>query len=283
MIIRLSGANFSANKLETITLHRDVSPETLAILANYTRVLTQQQKLAVDDFLADLVTEGIWPRIENLYIPALANDVTETLYNVKKGSTDAVPSATYYEMHENGLKAIGYTSSSAAVNIANIAQVSMSGSLMGYHYGVYVREIDVNDTELRDMFLYTPISGGYRAPLLVRIPADSKFVASCTGTGIDYSLGNIVAELGTFKGFIGFSSGQDKIRGTIGATPLTSASLEVSDTVFTNSMAQVGYNYAQKPSTQIGMNLISTGLDMTAAQLASYNTLCDTLMDVLVP
>ena len=83
MIIVLPGADFSENNIGTIQLIRELAPEVAEILSHYSRALTDSQKFAFQDFYDALIREGIWSKIENLFIPALASTVTEAFYPVK--------------------------------------------------------------------------------------------------------------------------------------------------------------------------------------------------------
>lgn len=59
-----------------------VSAETARLLSNYSKSLSDNQKIAVDDFYTGLTTQGIKSKIKTLYIPLLANDVSEVFVNV---------------------------------------------------------------------------------------------------------------------------------------------------------------------------------------------------------
>ena len=52
MIIRLSGANFSANNIGKINI-QELTDETKNVLKNFTRSITTQQKYALQDFSLD--------------------------------------------------------------------------------------------------------------------------------------------------------------------------------------------------------------------------------------
>ena len=88
MIIKLVGADFSANNIGKVTLKREVSDATKSLLSNYTRSLTTSQQLAVEDFIIGLKSNGLWASIGNLYIPALAGNLNETMFNIKTETKD---------------------------------------------------------------------------------------------------------------------------------------------------------------------------------------------------
>ena len=84
MIIQLNGLNFSNNNIGNISGAKDLSDLTKKVLGNYTKTLTTSKQLAVDEFLTALQTEGLWAKIENLFMPCLAGNLSEVMYNVKK-------------------------------------------------------------------------------------------------------------------------------------------------------------------------------------------------------
>ena len=144
MIIKLVGADFSANNIGKVALKREVSAATKTLLSNYTRSLTTSQQLAVEDFILVLKTNGLWPSIRNLYIPALAGRVDETMFNIKTETKDTTPSSEYYLLESNGLRA-KYYSTNTVIPSDSRAIVKMNASYMNLHYMVYVSKLE-NDT-----------------------------------------------------------------------------------------------------------------------------------------
>ena len=64
MILRLSGADFSANNIGKIDIVRELSEDTISLLSNFTREITNEQRFAVQDFINGLKSNGIWSYIE---------------------------------------------------------------------------------------------------------------------------------------------------------------------------------------------------------------------------
>lgn len=109
MIIVLKNADFSANNIGKITIPRDPSQEALAMLANYTRSLTDEQVLAFDDFQQGLKDAGIWAKITHLYMPILAGQLSEICVNLVDENfasdlTLGTDAATYLTLNSKGVK-----------------------------------------------------------------------------------------------------------------------------------------------------------------------------------
>ena len=144
MIIKLVGADFSANNIGKVALKREVSSATKSLLSNYTRSLTTKQQLAVEDFILGLKSNGLWASIGNLYIPALAGNLNETMFNIKTETKDTTPSSEYYLLENNGLRT-KYYSTNTTIPSDSRAIVKMNASYMNLHYMVYVSKLE-NDT-----------------------------------------------------------------------------------------------------------------------------------------
>lgn len=138
MIIVLKGADFSANSIGTVTIgggDSGLSADTVSLLSNYTKSLTDTQKLAVQDFISGLKSTGIWSYIGNLYLPVLANDLTEVMFNVKTQVNDfASPDSTHYALQDGGLKCI---SSDYSPPTSSRIIVKLNASQLNHHVMVF--------------------------------------------------------------------------------------------------------------------------------------------------
>jgi hypothetical protein len=275
MIIKLASADFSANNIGQLDFQRALSVDTVALLAHYTRELTNDQKFSVQDFIAGLVSEAIWTSIDNLYIPVLGIGIGEAFFNVKKGVLDFTPSATYYEMDSYGIRPKAGTT---AVASANIAKATLGGSRKDYHMMVYVAHAAMNDSIEWDMPIMCN-NGGVLAGLRgQRNTAANVFSISSYSSG-SLSIQNVPSSE-VISGFWGISSGQAKAVGLVnGYSGGQLNHVEADDATFTGKLASIGYQYADKPMMQTGMRIISTGRYLTEAQLAAYNVLCDALVE----
>lgn len=104
MIITLNKADFSGNNIGIVVIDRDVSPETLELLANFTKGLTKTQQLAVDDLFINLKNAGIYSKINHLFLPILAGTKVEAFFDVIT-KTPFLPAKTDgYILADNGLK-----------------------------------------------------------------------------------------------------------------------------------------------------------------------------------
>lgn len=80
---------------------------TLTFLANYSKSLTEAQQFATQTLLDGMESNGINDYVSNLYLPVLANELSEALLNKKTLINDqASINGTYWELNaDGGLKA----------------------------------------------------------------------------------------------------------------------------------------------------------------------------------
>lgn len=282
MILRLSGADFSANNIGTMLFARELTAETITLLSNYTRTLSEAQKFAVQDFLDGLKVEGIWAHIENLYIPALAGDLSETLYDVKGGVVDANPSADYYLIERNGLRTNFY-SSKTVIPTKSRAIINVNGSYMNQHYMVYTAdnvwgEENHNKTEY---FLTSYGNPAYRGLKITENNNNNQWLLSITGNP-ERSVQSVSnSKIGTtIKGFICISSGSDGtpigiIDNYVGSQL---SPTETTDTTMTDVPTFIGCNVQGNACCSTPMRIISTGTAMDMTMMQKYNELCDALI-----
>ena len=282
MIIRLSGADFSANNIGTIQLIKEVTQETRDLLANYSREFTKTQKLAVQDFIDGLKSEGIWSHIENLYIPALAGDLSESLFDVKGGVVDANPSADYYLIESNGLRTNFY-SSSTVIPTNSRAIINVNGSYMNQHYMAYIADNVWGDENhySYEAFLTSYNNSAYRGLNIAENTNNNQWLLSITGNPERAVQSVSNSKIGTtIKGFICISSGSD-------GTPIgiidnhvddQLSPTETTDTTMTDVPTFIGCSVQGYAKCSTPMRIISTGTAMDMTMMQKYNELCDALI-----
>lgn len=270
MIIRLSGADFSANNIGTIQLIKEVTQETRGLLANYSRKFTKTQKLAVQDFIDGLKSEGIWSHIENLYIPALAGDLSETLFDVKGGVVDATPSAEAYDIDTHGLHRVNGASTSA------VAKTKVNGSFCNFHMAMFLSRFDVDSEQTRFNTLYDGGDINFRPSIWNGL--------SLTQTDIENTnMGNSLPNSGDAKGFYGFGYGTDS-NFTVynGVNKGKSKTTFSTDTTISNVNMYIGTDINGASRSVFSQALISTGSNMGADMMITYSNLVSTLMASLL-
>lgn len=270
MIIRLSGADFSANNIGTIQLIKGVTQETRDLLANYSREFTKTQKLAVQDFIDGLKSEGIWSHIENLYIPALAGDLSETLFDVKGGVVDATPSAEAYDIDTHGLHRGNGASASA------VAKTKVNGSFCNFHMAMFLSRFDVDSEQTRFNTLY---DGG---DVIFR-PSVWNGLSLTQTNSESTNMGNSLLNSGDAKGFYGFGYGTDS-NFTVynGVNKGKSNTTFSTDTTISNVNMYIGTDINGASRSVFSQALISTGSNMGADMMITYSNLVSTLMASLL-
>ena len=105
MIIVNKFADYSAVSIGNVEIQIEYREETKVLLAKYTKILSTEQKIALDNFVGTLITEGLWDSLVNLYMPMLASSPSEALYNAVKNTEHTVSQDNdYYSIGSFGLK-----------------------------------------------------------------------------------------------------------------------------------------------------------------------------------
>lgn len=272
MILRLSGADFSANNIGQIQFIRELTSDTLALLDRYTKELTTDQKFAVQDFISGLKTNGVWSSIGNLYLPILAGSLPECLYNIKNGNVDAVPTDEYYELSTLGLASKDKTSTSGIVT------VPINGSQQNLHMAIFNSEtygvLSVNELFFGNAAGSKNVQMGLKTNYKLEVKTDTNISVSVPSTkltmkpklrGISQTtLGNI-----TF----GYEDG-----GTVlAANPIST------DNPYTNyEIGILGYKSVSGRKSTVHYGLMSFGSALSEEQAQVYSSLADNFMSKFI-
>lgn len=106
MIIVLKGADFSANNIGKIEIPRDLTEKQKQMLANYSKNLSYEQKMAFGTFMNTIDDNGITPKIKVLCMPILAGDKSEAFVNLVKsgyGKEIDLGASEHYGMLNDGI------------------------------------------------------------------------------------------------------------------------------------------------------------------------------------
>lgn len=107
MIIRLSRADFSANNIGKYEFPKKLSQFTLNAIAASGKVMTDEQKYAMEDFFTSIGAidnNGIWAKLDKVYIPFIGADVTKGLVNYKDNNLDNTLNADNLTLVNGGVK-----------------------------------------------------------------------------------------------------------------------------------------------------------------------------------
>ena len=110
MIIRLSRADFSANNIGKYEFPKDLSQFTLDAIAASGKVMTDEQKYAMEYFFTSIGAinnNGIWAKLDKVYIPFIGADVTKGLVNYKDNNLDNTLNADNLTLVNGGVKVKG--------------------------------------------------------------------------------------------------------------------------------------------------------------------------------
>ena len=117
MIIRLSRADFSANNIGKYEFPKELSQFTLDAIAASGKVMTDEQKYALEDFFTSIGAidnNGIWAKLDKVYIPFIGADVTKGLVNYKDNNLDNTLNADNLTLVNGGVKVKGETNVTTA-------------------------------------------------------------------------------------------------------------------------------------------------------------------------
>lgn len=117
MIIRLSRADFSANNIGKYEFPKELSKFTLDAIAASGKVMTDEQKYALENFFSSvgaIDNNGIWAKLDKVYIPFIGADVTKGLINYKDNNLDNTLNSNNLTLVNGGVKVKGSTNVTAA-------------------------------------------------------------------------------------------------------------------------------------------------------------------------
>lgn len=270
MILRLSGADFSANNIGKIDIIREITSDTRKLLSNFSREFTDEQMFAVQDFISGLKNNGIWSSIGNLYIPVMCGSLSECGYNLKTGEKDVVFGSDYVWSNK-GLKLLPTSTD----YLSNAAKVKVNGSQQNLHLGAYNTDSLAGITQTEAIF-GCGLTDDNKTIIQFGIAANNAFsLKTDNNTGVRVgSLANadfgkqslkmvIQSTLGNF-GVIGNFTGEYN-------PPIST------DHTYTDVPVKV-FNIATVWRETKNYGLLTLGTAMTREQASTYSNLCDTLM-----
>lgn len=274
MILRLNGADFSANNIGKIDIIREITSDTKKLLSNFSREFTDEQMFAVQDFISGLKNNGIWSSIGNLYIPVICGSLSECGYNLKTGRND-VTFGSDYVWSSKGLK-LAPTSTN---HWDTAAKVKINGSQQNLHLGAYNTDSLAGITQTEAIFgcnltddNKTTIQFGIAANKAFSLKTDNSInVRVGVLTGADFGAKSfkmvVQSTLGNF-GVIGAFTGEY-------GTPIST------DHTYTDVPVNV-FNIASVWRETKNYGLLTLGTAMTREQASTYSSLCDTLMSKFI-
>lgn len=274
MILRLSGADFSANNIGKIDIIREITSDTKKLLSNFSREFTDEQMFAVQDFISGLKNNGIWSSIGNLYIPVMCGSLSECGYNLKTGEKD-VTFGSDYVWSDKGLKLLP----TSTRYWETAAKVKINGSQQNLHLGAYNTDSLAGITQTEAIFgrnftddNKTTIQFGIAANKAFSLKTDNSTnvrVGVLTGADFGAKSFKMVGQstLGNF-GVIGAFTGEY-------GTPIST------DHTYTDVPVNV-FNIASVWRETKNYGLLTLGTAMTREQASTYSSLCDTLMSKFI-
>lgn len=274
MILRLNGADFSANNIGKIDIIREITNDTRELLSNFSREFTDEQMFAVQDFVSGLKNSGIWSAVGNLYIPVMCGSLSECGYNLKTGKND-VTFGSDYVWSSKGLKLAPTNTNYWFTS----AKIKINGSQQNLHLGTYNTDSLEEITQTEAIFgcsltddNKTIIQFGITANKNFSLKTDNNtnvLVGSLASADFaSQSLKMVVqSTLGNF-GVVGASTGEYH-------TPIST------DHTYTDVPVNV-FNIASVWRETKNYGLLTLGTAMTREQASIYSSLCGALMNKFI-
>lgn len=270
MILRLSGADFSANNIGKIDIIREITDDTKKLLANFSREFTDEQMFAVQDFISGLKNSGIWSSVGNLYVPVICGSLSECGYNLKTGQND-VTFGSDYVWSNKGLKLLPTSTN----YWSTAAKIKVNGSQQNLHLGAYNTDSLAEITQTEAIFGCS-LTDDNKTTVQLGVAANNSFSLK-TDNNIGVNVGSlksvdfgkqslkmiIQSTLGNF-GVVGNFTGEY-------GTPIST------DHTYTDVPVNV-FNIVTVWRETKNYGLLTIGTAMTREQASTYSNLCDDLM-----
>ena len=274
MILRLSGADFSANNIGKIDIIREITKDTRELLSNFSKEFTDEQMFAVQDFISGLKNSGIWSAVGNLYIPVMCGSLSECGYNLKTGKNDVTFGADYVWSNK-GLKLMPTSTNYWLTS----AKIKVNGSQQNLHLGAYNTDSLAGITQTEAIFGCS-LTDDNKTTLQLGITANRAFslktdnntkveVGSLTSADFgSQSLKMVIqSTLGNFAVIGAFTGGYNTPIGT--------------DHTYTDVPVSV-FNIANIWRETKNYGLLTLGTALTREQASTYSSLCDALMNKFI-
>lgn len=149
MIFKNDYADYSAVSIGIVDIPVELGETTKEVLAKYTKSLTNKQKGVFDAFVCKLVDNGLWDRIDRLYLPLLAGTPSEALYDYAANEEHSVAA-------DNGFYVIGNSGLKVDPDAANKTAVPIRSGQEGVYNTVKFLSLKKNTESLSNTALLSP-------------------------------------------------------------------------------------------------------------------------------
>lgn len=286
MIIKLTGANFSANNIGKIDIRTSPDAATQILLDTYGKTTWNlSQKLAINDFLLGFNAATWKSKVKRLVMPILAplntiakNEQGVFFYDLISASNlTALYGAAYLtyplEIRANGLINPNANSVSNSNDYLGINyNVDSILGLSNFHYGVY----SYKDATDQNLTVISPSIIGTMQSMTEDVISFGYYSAGVTGD----VKGNFDVNTKFVKGFRIGSYNGTLMNGLSCNSPLSSVTYRNTSPMPTASFnSALISRYVGPNKTQL--SLITIGQYLTQSELFEYSNLVSTLMDAL--
>lgn len=184
MVIKLTGADFSADYIEKIDVNNFDEFTTAAITASGNSSMTSAEKVALDTFFETIGafdSSGIFAQMDYIFLPMIAGSLDYALVNYVDNSTPLTPSSSTYTLQDRGLIGLSSTASSnSRLTITDsedfdLSNFSLIGMPMSYLNTCYFARV------------YSATTSSYRSTIYtVKNSSSQQTITNMYGTGSQY-------------------------------------------------------------------------------------------------
>lgn len=283
MIIKLRGADFSADNIGTVSTDLNLLDYTkAAILASGNETMDDYQKLALDSFFRSLgagENDGIITKMRKIYLPIICNDVTKGLINyADENFTDDGPlSSSVWSLRNRGL--VG-SATTPAIN------ETLSNPLLATNFSVFWLRTErmvsgTNDSQYVAVFRGKTNTNLWCGP--TEVSASSNSMVSWGQYGTNWSTNTVKSSITAVKTAALICRGANDVdRNIYGVWDSTLSGLTLAD--FSNESSEslyvlgLGSNNQLKPYA-----VVMVGEAVTLEQGKAISSAIDAMWDVFKP
>lgn len=285
MILKITGADYSANNIGTIDLRTSVNPSTASLLATYGKTWTINKQLAIEDFLTAFNSLSFKSKIKRLLLPILAppkqilkNDGNQVAFHDLISNTRLVtfyggaygPSYTQEAyITANGFKYNSYTPNGNN-NACGVDFDISTWNFADCHLGVYYHKLNStgNSNILTDN--------------------NSGTMANIKNNQATLGFGTNAISTATYDVNTNFNRGLrimsvkgGAVTGLAANQSFSATSLATSPNGTLNDVFILLNKYTTDSNINTTISLITVGDGLTQSETVEYNTIIETLMSKL--
>lgn len=281
MIIKLNGADFSANNIGKIDFPIEISNFTKRAIEASGSTMDTNKQIALEIFFRSVgaigSVSGLWSKLTYVYLPFLGDNVTKAFVNYKDNSVDATPLVTDAELVNGGFRIKG-ADGTTGISIPESCKVSgvsidwrdASVFVLNTEEFVFDESKIISISNLHDLtngeffMVNTPSTNTITISASQYTDGDNAYITPSTAFAIYEGVSN--------KQVIGFSSHDGDLNGVFyGGKTKRTASRNLDNATDVTGMLYTG-SLTGKVSGQYANGAIVIGKYMAIEEMVAFQT-----------